>query len=155
MLFISILVVGVSARSQVPERHLRFTDSIENLVNQSLKKYVVKKDTGRTVITGSKSQTTIFKKEFYSDPKNHTLHLVAYLRRSDNGMLINETYYYLQNKPISAYRLKQIKRKIIPEEAYYFYQGQTYRHNDSTILKPGNEIKKKAESFLAEFRKLK
>ena len=154
MMFIFI-VVGTSARSQVPEQHLRFADSIENQVNLSLKKYVVKKDTGRTVVAGSKSRTSFFKKEFYTDSKNNTLYLVAYFRRFDDGMLINETYYYIQNKPISAYRLKQVKRKIMPEEAFYFYNDKTYRHNDSTILQPNNEIKNKAESFLVEFRKLK
>ena len=153
MIFIFI-VVGTPARSQVPEKQLRFADSIENLVNLSLKKYVVKKDTGRIVVAGSKGKTAYFKKEFYTDTKNNTLYLVAYLRRFDDGMLINETYYYLQNKPISAYRLKQMKRKIMPEEAFYFYEDKTYRHNDSTILQPNNEIKNKAKSFLAEFRKL-
>jgi hypothetical protein len=154
-IFIFILV-GTSARSQVPEQQLRFADSIENLVNISLKKYVVKKDTGRAVNTGSKTRTAFFfKKEFYTDPKNNTLFLVAYFRRFDDGLLINETYYYTQNKPISAYRLRQFKRKIMPEEAFYFYNDKTYRHNDSTILQPNNEIKNKAESFLSEFRKLK
>ena len=81
--------------------------------------------------------------------------MVTYLRMFDNGTLINETYYYMNNKPLSAYRIRQPRRKKMEEETYYFYNDQTYNHSDSTLLKPINEIKSSAESFLSQYKKLK
>ena len=148
-----VLLIVSAAHAQLPADQLKFVDSIENVVNSNLKKYTVKKDTGRIVI--SKNQMASYQKQFYLDRKTNSLYLVTYLQLFNNGMLINETYYYLHNKPLSVYRLKQAKRKIPQEEAYYFYNDQTYRHNDSTILQHTNEIRSSAEKLLAEFKKLK
>ena len=148
-----VLLIFSGAHGQLPADQLKFVDSIENQVNSNLKKYTVKKDTGRIVV--SKNQTASYQKQFYIDRKTNNLYLVTYLRLFNNGMLINETYYFLHNKPLSVYRLKQIKHKLPQEEAYYFYNEQTYRHTDSTILQHPNEIRNNAESLLAEFKKLK
>ena len=148
-----VLLIVSAAHAQLPADQLKFVDSIENVVNSNLKKYTVKKDTGRIVI--SKNQMASYQKQFYLDRKTNSLYLVTYLQLFNNGMLINETYYYLHNKPLSVYRLKQAKRKIPQEEAYYFYNDQTYRYNDSTILQHTNEIRSSAEKLLAEFKKLK
>jgi competence protein ComGC len=148
-----VLLIVSAAHAQLPADQLKFVDSVENLVNSNLKKYTLKKDTGRIVV--SKTQTASYQKQFYLDRKTNSLYLVTYLKLFSNGVLINDTYYYLHNKPLSAYRLKQAKHKTPQEEAYYFYNDQTYRHNDSTILHRTNEIRSSAESLLAEFKKLK
>ena len=155
MIFTFFLLVGSAASAQVPAVQLLLVDSVENLVNSSLKTYLVKNDTGRIKTTSNKTGTGFYKKQFYIERKTGTLQLVTYVRRFDNGMLINETYYYSKNKPLSAYRLKQNKRKLMPEEAYYFYNDQTYKQNDSTILQRVNEIRSAAESFLRDYKKAK
>ena len=155
VIFTLLFFIFSPAYSQVPDLQLKFADSVENVVNTSIKKYFLREDTGRLVITGSKMETVFFKRQFYIDPKTKSLHLVTYLRMYNNGLLINETYYYLYNKPVSAYRLRQMKKKITPEEAYYFYNNQTYKHNDSTVLKPQNEIRSNAERFLKLYMKTK
>jgi hypothetical protein len=138
----------------VPDVHLRFVDSIENATNSSIKKLIVKKDTG-TIFSVEKKKTGSYEKQFYIDRKSNNLCLVNYLRIFVNGVMVNENYYYLKNKPISAYRLKQAKRKILPEDVYYFYKDQIYHHNDSTVLQSNNDIKVKAEAFLKQYRQLK
>ena len=81
--------------------------------------------------------------------------MATFLRMFNNGTLINETYYYLHAKPLSVYRLKQPRKKAMQEEAYYFYNDQTYKHNDSTILQHKNEIRSSAESLLSQYKKIK
>jgi len=145
------LLIVSAAHAQVPLPQFKFVDSVENVVNANLKKYTVKKDTGRIVV--SKNQTASYQKQFYMDRRTNTLNLVTYLRMFNNGVLINETYYYLHNKPLSTYRLRQAKKKLPQEEAYYFFNDQTY--TDSTILPRTNEIRSSAERFLKEYKKLK
>jgi len=145
------LLVASAAHAQLPAPQFKFIDSVENVVNANLKKYSVKKDTGRIVV--SKNQTASYQKQFFMDRRTNTLNLVTYLRMFNNGLLINETYYYLHNKPLSIYRLKQARRKSPQEESYYFYNDQTY--TDSTTLPRTNEIRTKAEGFLSEYKKLK
>jgi len=151
LIFSFFLLVASAACAQLPAPQFKFVDSVENVVNANLKKYTVKKDTGRIIV--SKNQTASYQKQFYMDRRTNTLNLVTYLRMFNNGLLINETYYYLHNKPLSIYRLKQARRKLPQEEAYYFFNDQTY--TDSTMLPRTNEIRTKAENFLSEYKKLK
>ena len=153
MIFTLLLLIVSAVHAQLPGHQLKLVDSIENHVNSSLRKYIVLKDTGRT--TSSKNETASYQKQFYIDRNTNTLYLVTYLRMFNNGMLINENYYYLHNKPLSVYRLKQARQKKMQEEAYYFYNDQTYKHSDSTILSHKNEIRSNAESFLIQYKKLK
>ena len=154
VIFTALLALIIfAAHSQIPAQQLKLVDSIENVVSTGMKKYLIKKDTGR--ITTSKNQTASYQKQFYIDRGTKALHMVTYLRMYSNGMLINETYYYLHNKPISVYLVKQARRKSMVEETYYFYNDQTYNHKDSTVLKPVNDIRSSAEGFLAQYRKLK
>jgi hypothetical protein len=148
------VLINFAAHSQVPDKHLRFVDSIENATNSSLKKFIIKKDTG-TIFSKDKKKTGSYEKQFYIDRKSNTLHLVNYLKMFVNGVIVNENYYYLNNKPISAYTLKQAKRKILPEDVYYFYKDQIHHFNDSTVLKSNSEIKINAEVFLKQYRQLK
>jgi len=150
----ALLALIVSAvHSQVPAQQLKIVDSFENVVTTGLKKYLIKKDTGHLAL--AKNQTASYQKQFFIDRSTKSLHMVTYLRMFNNGMLINETYYYLNNKPLSAYRIKQPRKKAMQEETYYFYNDQTYNHADSTVLKPINEIKSSAESFLTQYKKFK
>ena len=148
-----LALIASAAHAQVPAQQLKLVDSFENVVTTGLKKYLVRKDTGH--LTLPRNQTASYQKQFFIDRSTKSLHMVTYLRMFDNGTLINETYYYMNNKPLSAYRIKQPRRKKMEEETYYFYNDQTYNHSDSTLLKPINEIKSSAESFLSQYKKLK
>jgi hypothetical protein len=149
---ILLLVIAV-ASGQVPADHVKFVDSIETFVNTNMKKFLVKKDTGQ--ITSAKNQTASYQKQYYVDRNTKGLCLATYMRRYTNGTLINDTYYYLHNKPISGYRIKQVKRKPLEEEAYYFYNDRTYKQNDTTTLAPDNEMRRNAESLLAQYKNSK
>jgi hypothetical protein len=146
-----LLLVVCKAHSQVPAQHIKFVDSVENSVNTNLKKFLLKKDTGR--IVGVKNQTASYQKQYYIDRTTRALCFATYLTRYNNGTLINDTYYYVLNKPISGYRIRQVKRKPLEEEAYYFYNDRTYKQNDTTILAPDNEMRRNAESLLAQCKK--
>ena len=148
-----LLLVIASASGQVPADHIKFVDSIETFVNTNLKKFALRKDTGR--ITSSKNQSASYQKEYYVDRSTNGLCFATYMRRFDNGTLINDTYYYLRNKPISGYRIKQVKRKPLEEEAYYFYNDRTYKQNDTIILAADNEMRRNAETLLAQYRSVK
>ena len=150
----ALLALMVSAvHAQIPAQQLQLVDSVENMVSTGLKRYLIRKDTGHLSLP--KNQTASYQKQFYIDRGTNTLHMVTYLRMFNNGMLINETYYYLHNKPLSVYRVKQPRKKSMIEETYYFYNDQTYNHKDSTILTPNNEIKTSADRFLVQYRKMK
>jgi len=84
------LLVIASASGQVPADHIKFVDSIETFVNANLKKFVLKKDTGR--ITSAKKQTASYQKQYYVDRTTNGLCFATYMRRFNNGTLINDTY---------------------------------------------------------------
>ena len=99
-----LALVVTAAHAQVPVQQLKVVDSFENMVSTSLKKYLIKKDTGSLTI--SKTQTASYQKQFYIDRSTKTLHMVTYLRMFSNGMLISTN----EMKNIAESFLSQYKK---------------------------------------------
>src|SRR2546421_9539800 len=155
-LLLSVLVCIIigKSHSQVSQK-LKYIDSIESQINGSIHSNRIRKDTGSIISPTSKTRVGSYKKEFYIDKKTSKLNLVIYFQIFQDGTLVNESYYYSNEVPISAYRFKRLKKKTYPETAFYFYNNELYENKDSAFVISNDKIKANSLKFLRDYENLR
>ena len=148
-----VFYITGKSHSQVSQ-NLKYIDSIETQINGSLHSFRIKQDTGGIIGQTSKTRIGSFKKNFYIDRKSSKLNLVTYFQILKDGTLVNESYYYSNDSPVSAYRFKRSKKKTYPEAGFYFYNDELYENKDSTFVISNDKIKINALKFLKDYKKL-
>jgi hypothetical protein len=124
-------------------------DSIENVINQTFKsnKYFI--DSGKLYNKDSSKIIGSFKKAFFINKTTGNLDLAQYEQRLNTKTSIFESFYYSDNKPMTAYRITVIPKNIKPE-IRFLITSNTYLWEGNKLTLSADRIKQTALKLLKE-----
>ena len=129
-------------------------DSLENVINQTFKtdKYII--DSGKLYNQDSSQVIGRYKMSFQINKSTGDLDLAIYQRRLRDDTSTYETFYFSENKPMTAYRMTVIPKHLQPEKRFLIVSS-TYEWEGHKLTLSKDEIKKTALRLLNESKKYK
>lgn len=127
-------------------------DSLTKIINDTFRQDLEKKDSGSLVDKFNKV-TGKYEYFYFINKKDSTLRLVVKNYKSDSSAMLQESFYYWNNRPITVFRIYTTK-EIFTENAFYFINDKVFEKTKALLAPVNDEIKNSANENLKLYTKL-
>ena len=152
LLLLLFIQLSIACYSQNHLQAVKKLDSLTEVINKNFRNDFEKKDTGVLLYKTGKLAGR-YKHFYYISKKDSSLQLVVKNRISPSGHVLQESFYYWSNQPITAFRMDSRKEKL-QEREFYFMNSKLFEKVGNKLLPSRDNIKKSATENLKTSTKL-